>query len=324
MDYVRLGRTALSVSPMCLGTLNFGVRTSVDEAYALMDAALSQGINFFDTANHYGWQVHRGLTEEILGDWFAKGGGRREKVVLGSKVCNSMSDWPNDRGLSMRHIITACDDSLRRLKTDWIDVYQMHHADPHASWEEVWQAMELLVQQGKIRYVGSSNFTGWSLAAGQERARARDNLGLVSEQCLYNLVNRQPELEIVPAAQAYQIGVLACSPLHGGLLGGGLRKLADGTAVKTAQGRAMVAIETRRADIAAYESLCAQAGFDPAELAQAWLLHRPGVTAVVTGPRTMAHLDAAIHALKIELDDDLLAQLDRIFPPMVSQIPQAW
>ena len=324
MDYVRLGRTALRVSPLCLGTLNFGVRTTIDEAYELMDAAVGHGINFFDTANHYGWQVHRGLTEEIIGDWFARGGGRRDKVVLGSKVCNSMSDRPNDRGLSLRHIVAACEDSLRRLKTDYIDVYQMHHADPDASWEEIWQAMELLQQQGKVRYVGSSNFTGWSLAAGQEKAIQRHNLGLVSEQCLYNLLSRQPELELIPAAQAYGIAVLACSPLHGGLLGGGLRKLADGTAVKTAQGRAMVAIESRRTEVAGYEALCARLGVDPAELAQAWLLHRSGVTGVVIGPRTMAHLDSAVHALKLELDEDTLAELDRLFPPMVSQIPQAW
>jgi NDP-hexose C3-ketoreductase / dTDP-4-oxo-2-deoxy-alpha-D-pentos-2-ene 2,3-reductase len=324
MDYVRLGRTALNVSPLCLGTLNFGVRTSLDEAYELMDVALGHGINFFDTANHYGWQVRRGLTEEIIGDWFAKGGRRREKVVLGSKVCNSMSDWPNDRGLSARHIIAACEDSLRRLRTDWIDVYQMHHADPTASWEEVWQAMEHLVNQGKVRYVGSSNFTGWSLAAGQEKANQRDFLGLVSEQCLYNLLCRQPELELIPAANAYGIAVFACSPLHGGLLGGGLRKLAAGTAVKTAQGRAMVAIETRRAEVAAYEDLCAELGVDPAVLAQAWLLHRPGLGGVVIGPRTIEHLDGAVHALKLALDDATLAALDRLFPPMTSQIPQAW
>jgi NDP-hexose 2,3-enoyl reductase len=324
MDYARLGRTALQVSPLCLGTLNFGVRTSVDEAFGLMDAALGNGINFFDTANHYGWQVHRGLTEEIIGDWFATGGGRREKVVLGSKVCNSMSDWPNDRGLSARHIIAACEDSLRRLRTDYIDLYQMHHADPAASWEEVWQAMELLVAQGKVRYVGSSNFSGWSLAAGQEKAIQRHFLGLVSEQCLYNLLSRQPELELIPAATAYGIAVFACSPLHGGLLGGGLRKLAAGTAVKTAQGRAQVALETRRPEVTAFEDLCGRFGVDPAVLAQAWLLQRPGVNGVVIGPRTMDQLEGALHAMKLAIDAELLVALDRHFPPVVSQTPQAW
>ncbi|GAB3465302.1 aldo/keto reductase [Actinophytocola sediminis] len=324
MDYVRLGRTALRVSPLCLGTLNLGVRTTLDEAHALMDTALGHGVNFFDTANHYGWQVHKGLTEEIIGDWFATGGGRREQVVLGTKVCHSMSDRPNDRGLSARHIVAACEDSLRRLKTDWIDLYQLHSADPTASWEEIWQAMELLVRQGKVRYVGSSNFTGWRLAAGQESADRRHFLGLVAEQCLYNLLSRQPELELIPAANAYGIGIFACSPLHGGLLGGGLGKLAAGTAVKTAQGRAMVALESKRAEVAAYERLCAERGLDPAELAQAWLLGRPGVNGVVIGPRTIEHLDSATHALKLALDDALLSELDDLFPPMVSQIPQAW
>ncbi|QSB16030.1 aldo/keto reductase [Natronosporangium hydrolyticum] len=324
MEYVRLGRTALKVSPLCLGTLNLGVRTTREEAFELMDAALEHGINFFDTANHYGWQVHRGLTEELIGEWFAQGGRRREKVVLGTKVYNSMSDWPNDQGLSIRHIIAACDDSLRRLKTDWIDLYQMHHADPDTTWDEVWEAMELLVQQGKVRYVGSSNFTGWSLVAGQEAARRRNRLGLVSEQCLYNLINRQPELELVPAATAYGTALLASSPLHGGLLGGALKKLADGTAVKSAQGRAMVAIETRRSDVAAYERLCEEAGLAPAEVGQAWLLSRPGITSVIIGPRSMAHLDSAVYAMKLELDQAMLTELDEIFPPMVSQIPQAW
>jgi NDP-hexose 2,3-enoyl reductase len=324
MEYVRLGRTALKVSPLCLGTLNLGVRTTRDEAHELMDAALGHGINFFDTANHYGWQVHRGLTEEIIGDWFARGGGRRDKVVLGTKVYNSMSDWPNDQGLSVRHIVASCEASLRRLRTDWIDLYQMHHPDPNASWDEVWQAMELLVQQGKVRYVGSSNFTGWSLVAGQERANRRNFLGLVSEQCLYNLINRQPELELIPAATAYGIAVVASSPLHGGLLGGALKKLATGTAVKSAQGRAMVAIQTRRAEVEEYEALCERLGLSPAELGMAWLLNRPAVTSVVIGPRTMDHLDGAIHAMKLELDDELLAELDRLFPPVVSQIPQAW
>jgi NDP-hexose 2,3-enoyl reductase len=324
MDYIRLGRTALQVSPLCLGALNFGVRTTVPEAHDLMDAALAHGINFFDTADHYGWQVHRGLSEEIIGDWFAQGGGRREKVVLGTKVCSSMSDWPNDRGLSARHIIAACEDSLRRLRTDWIDLYQMHHVDAAAPWEEVWQAMELLVAQGKVRYVGSSNFTGWRLAAGQEKADRRNFLGIVAEQCLYNLLSRQPELELLGAAEAYGIGVFACSPLHGGLLGGGLRKLAAGTAVKTAQGRAAVALQTWRAEVAAYENLCDELGADPATVAHAWLLGRPAVSGVVLGPRTMEHLDGALHALKLELAEPALAALDDLFPPMVSQTPHAW
>ncbi|WP_433338886.1 aldo/keto reductase [Spirillospora sp. CA-294931] len=326
MEYARLGRTALRVSRLCLGTLNLGVRMSMDESLRLMDRAVEQGINFVDTADQYGWQVHRGFTEEVIGEWLALGGGRRDQIVLGTKVFNPMSDRPNDQGLSARHIIAACEASLRRLGTDWIDLYQMHHVDRTAPWEEVWQAMETLVQQGKIRYVGSSNFAGWHLVAAQEAANRRHFMGIVSEQCVYNLVTRHVELELVPAAREYGIGVLAWSPLHGGLLGGALRRLDAGTAVKTAQGRAMVALETHRDTIAEYEKLCADRGADPAEVAMAWVLSRPGVTSIVVGPRTLEQLDGAHRALALRLDDDLLAALDRLFPPIGNggPGPEAW
>jgi len=313
MRHVRLGRTALKVSRLCLGTLNFGVRTTRQEAFGLMDEALAQGINFFDTANHYGWQVHRGLTEEIVGEWFALGGGRRERVVMGTKVCNPMSERPNDSGLSARHIIASCDDSLRRMRTGWIDLFQMHNVDRTAPWDEVWQAMETLVAQGKIRYVGTSNFAGWNIVAAQETANRRDFLGVVSEQCNYNLLVRDAEREVIPAALAYGVGVLAWSPLHGGLLGGALRKLADGTAVKTAQGRAVVALKDHRDTIAAYERYCAGIGLDPAEVAHAWVLSRPGVTSAVVGPRTPAHLESVLRALDLELPADVTDRLGALF-----------
>lgn len=326
VECTRLGRTALQVSRLCLGTLNLGVRTTREEAFALMDEALERGINFFDTADQYGWQRHKGFTEELIGEWLALGGGRRERVVLGTKVFNPMTDRPNDQGLSARHIIAGCEDSLRRLRTDWIDLYQMHHVDRAAPWEEVWQAMEVLVQQGKIRYVGSSNFAGWHLAAAQEAANRRHFLGIVSEQCVYNLVTRYVELELIPAAQAYGIGVLVWSPLHGGLLGGALRRLADGTAVKTAQGRAVAALERHREAVAGYEKLCAEAGLDPAEAALAWVLGRPGVTSVVVGPRTVAQLDGARRALGLRLDDGFRTALEELFPPLGNggPGPEAW
>ncbi|WP_031468641.1 aldo/keto reductase [Sciscionella sediminilitoris] len=326
MHYSRLGRTALTVSRLCLGTLNFGVRTTDTEAFDLMDTALERGINFFDTANHYGWQKHRGYTEELLGEWFAKGDRRREKVVLGSKVCQPMGDWPNDQGLSARHIIASCEDSLRRMRTDWIDLFQMHQIDRSAPWDEVWQAMETLVQQGKIRYVGSCNFAGWHLVSAQESASRRNFLGVVAEQCAYNLVRRHVELELIPAAQAYGIGVYAWSPLHGGLLGGALRKQTEGTAVKSAQGRAMVALETQRDTVTEYEKYCATIGADPAEIALAWVLSRPGVTGAAIGPRTRFHLDSAQRALELELDEDVLRELDALFPPIGNGMPgpEAW
>ena len=326
MRHVPLGRTALKVSRLCLGTLNFGVRTPKAESFALMDEALGHGINFFDTANHYGWQIHKGLTEELLGEWFALGGGRRDKVVLGTKVFNPMSDWPNDGGLSARHIIASCDASLRRMRTDWIDLFQMHGFDPDARWEEIWQAMETLVQQGKIRYVGSSNFAGWHLAAAQESADRRGFLGVVSEQCVYNLVRRQVEMELIPAARAYGVGVLAWSPLHGGLLGGALQKIGRGTAVKSAQGRATLALSTQRDSVSAYEALCADAGTDPARTALAWLLDRPGLTAAVIGPRTSGQLNGALEAMSLALEPDFLKQVEDLFPPSWNGVPapQAW
>ncbi|HEY3833923.1 MAG TPA: aldo/keto reductase, partial [Acidimicrobiia bacterium] len=222
MEYTRLGRTALRVSRICLGTMNFGPQTTEPDSFAIMDRALEHGINFFDTANRYGGNKGAGATETIIGNWFAQGGGRREKVVLATKVFGPMTDWPNEGGLSARHIRMACDESLRRLQTDHIDLYQMHHIDRSAPWDEVWQAMESLVDAGKVVYVGSSNFAGWHITQANEAAKARHFLGLVSEQSLYNLVARTVELEVLPACRSYGVGVLPWSPLAGGLLAGGL------------------------------------------------------------------------------------------------------
>ncbi|MGV9851807.1 aldo/keto reductase [Streptomyces sp. NPDC003442] len=326
MQYTYLGRTALRVSRLCLGTLNLGVRASDEESHAILDTALDRGVNFIDTANQYGWQKHKGYTEEFLGGWFARGGGRREKVVLGTKVFNPMTDWPNDSGLSARHIIASCEDSLRRMGTDWIDLFQMHHIDRHAPWEEVWQAMETLTRQGKVRYVGSSNFAGWHIAEAQEAAARRHFLGIVSEQSVYNLVTRHIELELIPAAQRYGVGVLAWSPLHGGLLSGALRKLAEGTAMKTAQGRAAQALEVHRDAVGGYEKLCDGLGADPAEVGLAWVMGRPGITAPVIGPRSLDQLEGAFKAMELTLSDEVLAELDRLFPPIGNggPGPEAW
>src|SRR3954451_20997267 len=228
MEYRRLGRTALRVSPLCLGTMNFGPLTTEPDSYEIMDRALDEGINFFDTANRYGGPKGPGVTEEIVGRWFAQGGGRREKVVLATKVYGPMTEWPNDGGLSARHIRDACEASLRRLQTDHIDLYQMHHVDRATPWEEIWQAMDLLVQQGKVIYVGSSNFAGWHIAAANEAANRRGSFGLVSEQSLYNLKTRTIELEVLPACESYGVGVLPWSPLGSGLLGGSVGKTSEG------------------------------------------------------------------------------------------------
>jgi NDP-hexose 2,3-enoyl reductase len=314
--YTQLGRTGLKVSRLALGTVNFGGRVEEPEAHRLMDYALDNGINFLDTANLYGWRVYKGYTEEVIGRWLLAKPARRDEVVLATKVGNEMGSGPNDRGLSARHIITACEASLRRMRTDWIDLYQMHRMDCAVGWEEVWQAMEQLVSQGKVRYVGSSNFAGWNLAAAQESARNRHFLGLASEQCLYNLTTRFAEAEVLPAAQAYGIAVLVWSPLHGGLLGGAVRKLAQGTAVKSAQGRALAALNDQRDTIAQYERLCDEIGRDPAQVGLAWVLSRAEVTVAVIGPRTTEHVDGAIAALEVSLSESEFARLDALFPPI--------
>src|SRR5881296_2293932 len=215
MEYRHLGRLGVLVSPLCLGTMNFGRATPEDESHAIMDRALDLGINFFDTANVYG-NRQKGTTEQIVGRWFAKGSDRRDKVVLATKVYGTTGEWPNLSRLSAVNIRRACEASLRRLQTDHIDLYQMHHIDRATPWDEIWQAMEQLVREGKVIYVGSSNFAGWHIARANETARDRHLLGLASEQCLYNLADRMVELEVLPACREYGMGVLPWSPLASG------------------------------------------------------------------------------------------------------------
>jgi aryl-alcohol dehydrogenase-like predicted oxidoreductase len=312
MQYTHLGRSGLEVSRLCLGTMNFGPETTEPDSFAIMDRALDLGINFFDTANVYGWKKGEGITEQIVGRWFAQGGGRREKVVIATKLYGGMSDWPNDSKLSARNIRLACDASLKRLQTDFIDLYQMHHVDRDTPWDEIWEAFETLRAQGKILYAGSSNFAGWHLAKAQEAAARRSYFGLVSEQSIYNLLTRDVELEVLPAAQDYGLGVIPWSPLHGGLLGGVVRKEREGS--RRTSGRAKDALEANRPAIEAYEDLCGTLGEEPAHVGLAWLLAQPAVTAPIIGPRTMDQLDGTMRALEIQLSDKTLAQLDEIFP----------
>jgi aryl-alcohol dehydrogenase-like predicted oxidoreductase len=316
MQFVNLGRTGLKVSRLCLGTMNFGPQTSEQDSFAIMDRALELGINFFDTADVYGWQKGEGVTEQILGRWFAQGGNRREKVVLATKVygdmgLGDMSDWPNTNRLSALHIRRACEDSLRRMKTDYIDLYQMHHIYRDAPWEEVWQAMELLVQQGKVIYVGSSNFAGWQIAKANEAAKSRHFLGLVSEQSLYNLNARTVELEVIPACEGCGLGLIPWSPLAGGLLGGVLQKQQEGRRASEGVQKALTQYRDR---IEKWESLCRDLGEQPADVALAWLLKNPVVTAPIIGPRTADHLNGSLRALEIQLSEETNTKLDEIFP----------
>jgi aryl-alcohol dehydrogenase-like predicted oxidoreductase len=322
MRYVKLGRTALKVSRFCLGTMNFGPETSEADAFAIMDRALELGINFFDTADVYGWKKGEGVTEQIIGRWLAQGGGRREKVVLATKVYGDMGDWPNDSRLSARHIRAACEGSLRRLRTDHVDLYQMHHVDRDAPWEEIWQAMELLVAQGKVVYVGSSNFAGWHIARANEAAARRHFLGLVSEQSKYSLVERTIELEVLPACAAYGMGVIPYSPLASGALAGSGRR--SGPGGRRGGTWAQAELSRSRAKIEAYEGFCRELGEEPADVALAWLLANPVVTGPIIGPRTREQLDGAMRALEISLDARQLARLDEIFPGPGKPAPEAY
>jgi aryl-alcohol dehydrogenase-like predicted oxidoreductase len=312
MEYTHLGRSGLKVSRLVLGTMNFGPQTSEEDSHQIMDAAHDAGINYFDTANVYGQHKGRGATETIVGNWFAQGDGRRERTVIATKLYGDMGDWPNENRLSALNIRRALDASLKRLQTDYIDIYQFHHVDRDTPWDEIWQGIETAIAQGKILYAGSSNFAGWHIATAQAEARKRNLLGLVSEQSIYNLLTRQVELEVLPAAQANGVGVIAWSPLHGGLLGGVIRKQNEGK--RRLEGRAAETLEKHRDAIEAYEDFAAELGHEPGDLALAWLLSRPGVTGPIIGPRTHEQLDGGLRALDIHLDDAALARLDEIFP----------
>jgi len=309
MEYTHLGRSGLQVSRLCLGTMNFGQDTVEVDSHRIMDAAHEHGINYFDTANVYG---DRGGTEKIVGNWFATGGDRRERTVLATKVYGNMSDRPNDSKLSALNIRHALDASLKRLKTDYIDIYQFHHVDRQTPWDEIWQAMETAIAQGKILYAGSSNFAGWHIATAQAEAHRRNFTGLVSEQSIYNLLTRDIELEVIPAVQANGLGLIPWSPLNGGLLGGVLGKEREGK--RRLEDRLVEALATHRDAIEKYEKLAADLGHEPGDIGLAWLLHQPAVTAPIIGPRTLGQLDAAVHALDVTLDAEALGRLDEIFP----------
>lgn len=321
MEYTQLGRTGLTVSRFCLGTMNFGPETSEADSHAIMDRALDLGINFVDTADVYGWKIGEGLTEQIVGNWFAKGGGRREKTVIATKAYGKMGDWPNESRLSALHIKRACEGSLKRLKTDYIDLYQMHHIDRLTPWDEIWQAMEQLVQEGKVIYVGSSNFAGWHIAQGNDIAIMRNFMGLVSEQCKYSLLERTVELEVLPACEDYGLGVIPWSPLASGQLGGILKKLTEG---RRASEGVQNDLNQHRSQIEQYEALCKELGEHPANVALAWLLENPVVTAPIIGPRTLEQLNDTMRALEIELDIDTMNKLDEIFPGPGGPGPEAW
>jgi len=322
MKYSYLGRTGVRVSEICLGTMNFGHWVTEKDSHALMDRALDLDVNFIDTANVYGGNKGRGTTEEYIGRWLDGKSSVREKIVLATKVYGPMSDdGINDRHLSAYNIRQACEESLRRLKTDHIDLYQMHHVDRNTTWEEIWQAMEQLIREGKVLYVGTSNFAGWHIVQGNEVAAKRNTLGTISEQSLYHLANRAIESELIPACESYGVGIIPWSPLGGGLLGGVLKKLEQG---RRAEPEFLKRVEDKRPQLEKYEALCSEIGVPPATVALAWLLANPAVTAPIIGPRTAEQLEQANEAVELELTKETLARLDEIWPGPGGPAPECY
>lgn len=326
ITYRQLGRTGCKVSPLCLGTMNFGPQTSEDESFAIMDKALELGIQFWDTADVYGWKRGQGVTESILGRYFASRAGVRDRVVLATKVFGDMDPEgkpdPNlARGLSARKIIACCEGSLRRMQTDRIDLYQMHHIDRSVPVEELLQAFDVLIKQGKVLYVGSSNFAGWDIATFNQVAMRHNMLGLVCEQSIYHLDNRMIELEVIPACRHYGLGLIPWSPLAGGLLGGALAKRDRGR--RSGEGFEK-RVEEKRPKLEKWEALCRELGEEPANVALAWLLHNPVVTAPIIGPRTLDQLTGCIRSTDIRLDAEVLKKLDAIFPGPGGEAPKAY
>ncbi|MDA0790926.1 MAG: aldo/keto reductase [Proteobacteria bacterium] len=327
--YRRLGRTALKVGPLAVGTVNFGWLTDEQDSFAILDAAIERGLNLIDTSDNY----NAGVTESLLGRYFS-GSGKREEVVLATKCFSPPAEFgskdpvkasgswvgPNQRGLSAKHIIEACNASLKRLNTEYIDLYQMHHVDRTAPFEEVWQAYETLVAQGKVIYVGTSNFAGWQIAKACESARSRHFLGPVSEQSVYSLLNRTVELEVIPACRDYGLGFIPYSPLGGGLLAAA-SGAEDG---KRSKGLFSVASEKKRQQLQQYAEICKDLGEHPADVAIAWVASNPDVTSPIIGPRTMAQLESALRGVEIELPLDIRERLDTIFPGPGGEAPEAY
>lgn len=328
VEHRRLGKHGVLVSNLCLGTMNFGWHTSEEDSFRIMDHALELGINFFDTADVYGWDKQHGYTEEIIGRWLAQGDGKRDAVILATKVYNpvtlkSNKPEPNTdgRNLSAPKIKKHCEGSLKRLQTNWIDLYQMHHVDRDCPWDEIWQGMDTLVKQGKTVYTGSSNFAGWDIATACQEANRRGMTGLVSEQSIYNLNNRMVELEVIPACRHYGLGLIPWSPLGGGLLGGALEKSQAG---RRKDENFRNTVQENREKFEKYEALCKELGHPPAGVALAWLLSNPIVSAPIIGPRTIEQLDGAVEATEIKLGEDVLKQLDEIFPGPGGEAPMAY
>lgn len=313
MEYAKLGKSNLTVSKICLGTMQFNLKTEEKESFEIMDRALDAGINFFDTADIYG--SNWGGSEEIIGRWFAQESGRRDKVVLGTKVYwhdFNGPEWPNfSPHISAHKVRKNAEGSLKRLQTDHIDLYQAHHLDRGVTTEEFWESFERLQNQGKISYVGTSNFPGWGLMKYQMSAEQRGNMGLVSEQTMYNLFCRYAELEVFPAARECGIGILPYMPLAGGLLTGKRHSESGTRSAEVEEEYGIPLSENEQLDH--FSALCQELGEKEHHVAIAWTLTNPAVTSVVVGIRKAEHLDSILRAAELTLDDEVLGRLNTLF-----------
>ena len=314
MDYVQFGRTGIRVSPICLGTGNFGWITSEADSIRVIHMALDAGINFVDTANVY----NDGVSEEIVGKALADG--RREHVVLATKANYRVGDGPNQWGNSRRHVMQEIDTSLRRLRTDWVDLYQLHHPDPTTPIDETLRALDDLVRQGKVRYVGSSNLPAWRHCEALWQSDVLSLARFVSDQSQYNLIRRGLEREMFPLCLKHESAILAYSPLAGGWLSGKVRpgqtSVPDGT--KMAAGRDMFASPQGQRRLETVEKLIAVAdekGCPLSQFALAWCMRTPPVAAAITGAHTEEQLRDCLAALAVEITDDDRARVDAIVPP---------
>lgn len=316
MDYRPLGRTGIRVSPLCLGAMMFGGKTSPADSAAIIDRALDAGINFIDTANVY----NQGRSEEAVGEALQRNG-RRSQVILATKVHGRMGDDPNAMGNTRRHIIEQCEASLRRLKTDWIDLYQVHRPQPDVPIDETLRALDDLVRSGKVRYIGSSTFAAWQLVESLWVAKEYGLERFVCEQPPYNLLDRRIERELLPMAQSYGFGIIPWSPLAGGLLTGKYRRNAPPPEDSRYANLDANPLYRRRMNDAIWdvveplESLAREKGTTISRLALAWCIHQPGVTSPIIGPRTMEQLEDNLGALEVTITDEDRKAIDRIIPP---------
>ena len=319
MKYTKLGRANVTVSRICLGTMFFGGWTEEKDAFRIMDKALDLGINFFDTANIYGGEEGPGQTESIIGRWLAADNSRREKIVLATlsgryytigRVVRTR-DVPNEEyGISAYKVRKHVDDSLQRLQTDHIDLYQVHHIDRRITVEEYWNTFARLEEQGKVLYEGTSNFPGWGLVKFNSAAKLSGRLGIVSEQSQYNLLNRTPELEVIPACLDQGIGLLPYMPLAGGLLAGRKPRSRDHRSTDVA---GEYGLDPESKQFTDYSKLCADIGETEATVSIAWVLRNPAVSSAIVGIRRIEHLEGLERAVELELSEEAMERIDDLF-----------